>query len=505
MDELLLQDLKEMRETIDSTNASFVETKQTLEEKILVISQLTELVPSETKYLSLTMKDLLQKLERSYHLLATTDKQQSRILSQFEKFDASSEAISKLSKVFDAVKEKCEEIKSHEVEGLVSENQILRQRLQDQGKLINDVELRIQEFRKERKREMEDWKKERASLQRHILKLEKASKEEVEEGPVLVPETQSTPSTNAERCSWTSGEICKLLAQTPVALRPLSFRGNALVSLDLDRCDFTRCHFQQAEMNGCDLNDSVFLEVDAAASTWNKCRLEKSELKSSNWKGASLRSVDFTSATFSDCILEEVTLRDCIFLRTSFTKCSLVRAICRGIRLQQCVCQDLTWDYCNMENSTLQHIARDGPISFFNSKASGSDWRGLDLNHAQMNGCELTGSRLDGCDLSHATLVNVQADGTVFDGAILWATSFRGASLVRASFAGCIWRGTVMVGWWVGADLRRANLQGMQGPKGLLTENDFVGCTIGEGTVLPNGKRVDITRVVVSASPTKKQ
>mgnify|MGYP003962919535 CR=1 FL=1 len=63
------KDLKEMRETIDSTNASFVETKQTLEEKILVISQLTELVPSETKYLSLTMKDLLQKLERSYHLL----------------------------------------------------------------------------------------------------------------------------------------------------------------------------------------------------------------------------------------------------------------------------------------------------------------------------------------------------------------------------------------------------------------------------------------------------
>jgi len=106
----------------------------------------------------------------------------------------------------------------------------------------------------------------------------------------------------------------------------------------LPSADWSRRRLADADVRFCELQNALFVGVDAPGSFWEQCSLRRADLT-----GAS-----FVDATLRDCVLERAVLRD-----TRFTGARLVRCSLDGAQLEGADFADATMVGCSLQDAEL--------------------------------------------------------------------------------------------------------------------------------------------------------
>lgn len=246
-------------------------------------------------------------------------------------------------------------------------------------------------------------------------------------------------------------------------------QGQSLAERDLSGIDLSKC-----DLSGADFSGAILEESDLRGANLEKANLKGADLTDAHLIMANLRQADLTDADLTDARIMQADLR-----HARLDGATLERAILHSSRMDSInarradfqdadLTQAVMFDAC-LDEADLSGCRLDG------SRCNRSSLQGAHLEAVSAQNADFSQSCLqgtnfgEGCDLSGSRFVEIQADESIWEAAVLEQCDFSGASLRMSNFTAArmgtcnlrhadLAQATLMAADLHGANLRRANL-----------------------------------------------
>lgn len=278
---------------------------------------------------------------------------------------------------------------------------------------------------------------------------------------------------NASRADPTSTQIAT--QPSPPAIHPPSSAATWIAPicatspfLACTQSDLREANFHQAELSGhvvffnANAEGSNFSEANLSNSALHFANLQSANLESTNMMGADLPGANLMAANLERAQLRNINCLACNLSLSQLTDSDLHGANLRGANMSYA---DLSGANLSQADITQvlwhQSICPDGSTSEDNGNTCGGhltkrtnqcgaqpklncpdqdlsrvDWRGANLNHANLEASDLRQALLVGANLQHTNLAHANLRGANLSHADLLGANLLRANLEKASWTG---------------------------------------------------------------------
>ncbi|EDM77327.1 hypothetical protein PPSIR1_26458 [Plesiocystis pacifica SIR-1] len=234
----------------------------------------------------------------------------------------------------------------------------------------------------------------------------------------------------------------------------LNLTGGDFRGLDLRGADLSDCWFEAARFDDADLRGA---------------KLDQTVLAHASLRGAKLDGASLTEANLGKADLGGASLRQCDLSKAIFVGTKLARTVIAGSTLT-----GANFNEASFEGVDASEVQAEGFI-LSDAKFVGGSFRGARFERVLFAQVDLEGADLSGIGIHRGAFINCPAKGAKFEGASLDSVAFvqdcplDGASFVHAKAARCNFREMSLDG----ADFSHATLDGADFSKASLVGAKF--------------------------------
>ncbi len=216
--------------------------------------------------------------------------------------------------------------------------------------------------------------------------------------------------------------------------------GANLQGADLSSATLTATNLFQADLAGAKLIEVVAVDVILDSANLETADLRGSEIRNSSAVRTNFTRTDFGAATLTGCNLDESDLSLCRMDRTTFDRSSLVSANLEGSQGES-----TDFSGCNLSRANFSENSQFLRARFVQIQAdesvwdcailSGSDFSGSSMRMTDFTGANLHSASFSHCDLAQAKFVNAHIENADFQRANLFQSSLEKSFLLGANFS----------------------------------------------------------------------
>jgi uncharacterized protein YjbI with pentapeptide repeats len=218
----------------------------------------------------------------------------------------------------------------------------------------------------------------------------------------------------------------------------LDLRSTCLQGADLSELEFTYCLFNQAQLQGADLNGAQLQGADLNGAQLHGADLIGAQLQGAHLIRAQLQRADLIGAQLQGAHLFRAQLQGAQISGAQLQGAHLFRAQLQGADLNRARLQGADLNGARLQGAQINGAQLQGARLFgallLGADLIGAQLQGANLSEAELQGAHLIRAQLQGANLSEAELQGADLSGAQLQGAHLGEAQLQGANLSKSEF-----------------------------------------------------------------------